>query len=243
MREKKKKYNTLMQLQVSLPYKVLITVMIMAVLILFVYIFNIPNPNMILIAGLVLCSALFGYGGGAIAGVIMFFYTLYFFSTDHCFTQFTYINLQKVAVSLIGITADLLLVCSLKRAEVEAFRKVDELTEQLRLENEHLKSISLIDGLTGIRNRMALRNDYPFYQKHAVTVMMLDLNCFKEINDTLGHEEGDRVLKETASLLSHFFGNGHCYRFGGDEFLVILPDEPETVFQEKLHSVQSRRSL
>jgi len=68
-----------MQLQVSLPKKIVITVVIMAVLILFVFYFNVPNPNMILIAGLVLCSALFGYGGGIVAAAIMLGYTLCFF--------------------------------------------------------------------------------------------------------------------------------------------------------------------
>ena len=93
--------NTLMQLQVSLPKKILITTAIMAALILFVFYGNVPNPNMILIAGLVLCSALFGYGGGITAAVIMFGYTLFFFSTDHSFTHFTPQNMQKVIVSLI----------------------------------------------------------------------------------------------------------------------------------------------
>lgn len=59
--------QTLLQLQVSLPKRVILTVLIMAMLIMFVFFFNIPNPNMILIAGLVICSALFGYGGGVVA--------------------------------------------------------------------------------------------------------------------------------------------------------------------------------
>jgi hypothetical protein len=50
--------QTLLQLQVSLPKRVILTVLIMAMLIMFVFFFNIPNPNMILIAGLVICSAL-----------------------------------------------------------------------------------------------------------------------------------------------------------------------------------------
>lgn len=80
---------------------------------------------MILIAGLVICSALFGYGGGVVAGVIMFFYTLYFFSTGHSFTEFTPENLQKVGVSLVGIAVDMVFVCALKRAEMHAFAQVD----------------------------------------------------------------------------------------------------------------------
>lgn len=117
--------QTLPQLQVSLPKRVILTVLIMAMLIMFVFFFNIPNPNMILIAGLVICSALFGYGGGVVAGVIMFFYTLYFFSTGHSFTEFTPENLQKVGVSLVGIAVDMVFVCALKRAEMHAFAQVD----------------------------------------------------------------------------------------------------------------------
>lgn len=133
--------NTLMQLQVSLPQKIVITIVIMAVLILLVFYFNIPNPNMILIAGLVLCSALFGYGGGIVAATIMFGYTLFFFSTDHSFTQFTPQNMQKVIVSVIGIVADMLLVCSLKGAEIREFKAIDELTGQLNIQKESLSSL------------------------------------------------------------------------------------------------------
>ena len=133
--------NTLMQLQVSLPKKIVITIVIMAALILLVFYFNIPNPNMILIAGLVLCSALFGYGGGIVAATIMFGYTLFFFSTDHSFTQFTPQNMQKVIVSVIGIVADMLLVCSLKGAEIREFKAIDELTGQLNIQKESLSSL------------------------------------------------------------------------------------------------------
>ena len=228
---------TLMQLQFSLPKRVAITIGIMLVLILFVYYCHVPNPNMILIAGLVLCSALFGFGGGVVAAVIMLGYTLFFFSTDHSFTQFTPENMQKVVVSLIGIAADMLFVCYLKRSEVQAFDKVETLTRELHHENELLQHMSLTDALTGIRNRMALRQDYESYQGHEVAVMMLDLNGFKQINDTRGHEEGDRILKETARLLADTFGESCCYRYGGDEFLVIVPDVSEPEFQEKLDAM------
>ena len=133
--------NTLMQLQVSLPKKILITTAIMAALILFVFYGNVPNPNMILIAGLVLCSALFGYGGGITAAVIMFGYTLFFFSTDHSFTHFTPQNMQKVIVSLIGIAVDMLLVCDLKSAEIREFKSVNELNAALGSEAASLNTI------------------------------------------------------------------------------------------------------
>ena len=65
------KAPTLMQFQFCLPKKIAITTVVMFSLIWIVYHFGIPNPNMILIAGLVLCCALFGFGGGILASVIM----------------------------------------------------------------------------------------------------------------------------------------------------------------------------
>lgn len=137
--EEKLKKTTLMQLEVGLPTKMIVSIAIMSALIAFVYVFHIPNPNMILIAGLVLCSALYGFGGGIIAAVIMFFYTLFFFSTNNSFTQFTPQNLQKVGVSLIGIVADMLLVCFLKMTEVHAFKEIKALTGKLKQETEETK--------------------------------------------------------------------------------------------------------
>ena len=239
--DRRQRKITLMQLQVSRLRKVLFSILIMLVLIAGVLYFQIPNPNMILIAGLVLCSAMFGYCGGIVAAAIMLVYTLYFFSTDHSFLRFTPENLKKVVVTLVGIIADLLLVCTLKRAELEAFREVDELTEELKRENELLHSASMTDALTGIRNRQALRRDYDSYRGHQVTVMMLDLDRFKGINDNRGHEEGDRMLRETGRLLSETFGQAHCYRYGGDEFLVIWPDEPEEAIRTRLEATLQHR--
>ena len=232
--------RTWMTTEVSLPKKILITAAIMAALILFVYVFNIPNPNMILIAGLIFTSAIFGFTGGITAALIMLGYSLYFFSTNHSFFSFTPENIQKVAVSVIGITVDMVLVCLLKKEEIHAFNTIDQLTKELHGENRKLQRMSVTDALTGIRNRLALRQDYDSYPGRTVTVMMIDLNDFKIINDTYGHEEGDRVLKKTAALLSDTFTENCCYRYGGDEFLVIAPDLSEKAFQSKLDLLHER---
>ena len=119
----------------------------------------------------------------------------------------------------------------------------NNLTIQLNEENELLKDISETDALTGLRNRMALRNDYDLYLGHEVTVMLLDIDSFKMINDSYGHEEGDRVLSETGRLLSDAFGKDHSYRFGGDEFLVIETDHTEAEFIKKLDHVMNNRPV
>ena len=61
---------TLMQLEFSLAKKIAMTVGLMLALMVFVYSFGVPNPNMVLIAGLVFCSALFGFGGGIVWHVL-----------------------------------------------------------------------------------------------------------------------------------------------------------------------------
>ena len=219
------------------------SVILMLVLILIVIQFNVPNPNMILIAGLVVCSALFGYTGGVVAGVIMFVYTVYFFSTDHSFLSFTDQNMEKVFVSLIGIVVDMVFVCELKRASNAAFREIKSLTATLQEDNRLLQQISLTDTLTGCRNRLSLRHDFPDYIDHATCVMMMDVDDFKSINDQYGHDKGDIALEQTGKLLINTFGVNHSYRYGGDEFLVICPEINEDVFRQKAQSIMDNRPV
>lgn len=235
--------KTLMQRQFALPAGILCTTAVMSLLIALVYFMNIPNPNMILIAGLVLCSALFGFSGGLVAAVIMGVYTIYFFSFNHSFIHFNSEGMMKVVVSYIGIIIDMVLVCSLKSAEIQAFSDIDELVKRLHKENEMLHSISMFDALTGIRNRMALRHDCDLFRNCEVTVMMLDLDDFKAINDTKGHEEGDRVLIDIGKLLASTFGRNQCYRYGGDEFVVVSTKLTSEEFEKKLDFMKKRRPV
>ena len=237
----KLKRRPLLQMQVSPAWSIVTASALMAILIILVYQFEIPNPNMILIAGLVISSAVLGYSGGITAGMIMFIYTLFFFSTDHSFVRFNPQNSAKVIVSLIGIVVDLIFVCELKRAEMKAFGEVHKLTADLSEENQLLQMVSMYDPLTGLRNRLALRQDYPVYEGKNMTVIMLDLDNFKSVNDRFGHDEGDRVLKETGQDLMETFGKDHCYRYGGDEFLILLPETDRAATEEKLKKLMENR--
>ena len=63
----------------------------------------------------------------------------------------------------------------------------------------------------------------------------MDLDHFKEINDTMGHLMGDQVLQETAQILrKHFVQVDYLGRFGGDEFCVLLKSIPEATLQDRL---------
>ena len=76
------------------------------------------------------------------------------------------------------------------------------------------------DSLTKLRNRRSLQRKYRRKVKHWYTVVSLDINHFKQINDTYGHEVGDLVLQQYSNLISTNW-QGYSYRVGGDEFVLI----------------------
>jgi diguanylate cyclase (GGDEF)-like protein len=89
-------------------------------------------------------------------------------------------------------------------------------------------TLSITDELTGLYNRrgfFSLANNYLMLAKRAKKGLMLlyaDLDNFKEINDTFGHDEGDRVIKETAAILKSTYRTSDIIaRIGGDEFVVF----------------------
>lgn len=102
-----------------------------------------------------------------------------------------------------------------------------DLDEEVR-SKEQLKLKAETDELTGIFNRKAIfeKIEKCLYQdftdgQHAL--FFVDLDCFKQVNDNLGHPFGDRVLRETAQRLERMFRNdGMVGRIGGDEFLVFI---------------------
>ena len=98
-----------------------------------------------------------------------------------------------------------------------------EAQEQLNLLNQKLSDISVHDELTGVKNRHALQFDREKYIKQNLIVVMSDIDNFKYYNDSYGHDTGDMVLRHMADTLSQTFGTESVYRFGGDEFLLILP--------------------
>ncbi|MBO7699019.1 MAG: GGDEF domain-containing protein, partial [Erysipelotrichaceae bacterium] len=220
--------------------QIALSVITMIGLTFLVYKLNIPNPNLILISGVVLFSTIFGADAGIPAAVIMFIYTLFFFSTGHDFVTFDELNIRKVMVSTVSIILITVFCCMLKRYENLAFDELHYLMQLLKKDNEALAVASLTDTLTSVRNRLALRRDYESYNDTDVHVMMADLDHFKQINDTHGHEEGDKILIRFSKILSETFGLLHCYRYGGDEFLIVLPMMEEKQFNEKLNILKEK---
>lgn len=86
----------------------------------------------------------------------------------------------------------------------------------LTADRDRLHRLAYTDGLTGAANRLAL-TDGP--APAAGLIALLDLNGFKGVNDTHGHEAGDAVLIDFAHFLATL--EGACYRLGGDEFVIV----------------------
>lgn len=116
------------------------------------------------------------------------------------------------------------------RARLRAGRRIVELQEQLLIAREALREQATHDGLTGLLNRSAilevLETEWvrSHREKHAVSVLMVDLDHFKRVNDRHGHQAGDVVLCESAARMrSAVRRYDSLGRYGGEEFLVVLP--------------------
>jgi len=114
-------------------------------------------------------------------------------------------------------------------ARVAVGRRIVELHREIQAKNQLLEELALTDPLTGLPNRRAVeewamrqlsgaaRHGFPFW------VVMSDLDAFKNVNDTYGHEAGDVVLKKFADVLkANTRTSNICGRIGGEEFVVII---------------------
>jgi diguanylate cyclase (GGDEF)-like protein len=111
---------------------------------------------------------------------------------------------------------------------------IRDVTEQHRAQEE-LWHLAYHDPLTGLVNRTRLREITEQLLAEGVSgaLVLLDLDGFKHVNDTLGHAAGDAVLRDAAACLSSQLGDrGTLARLGGDEFAVLLPDLSSTTEAE-----------
>jgi diguanylate cyclase (GGDEF)-like protein len=113
----------------------------------------------------------------------------------------------------------------------ETYEHLITLVHSLRTKEQELKTLAIRDSLTGLYNRnyfnivMARETEKLNRFGGRLSIMMVDINKFKQINDAYGHLHGDGILKECASILSRSVRTSDILvRFGGDEFLVVMPD-------------------
>lgn len=115
-----------------------------------------------------------------------------------------------------------------------------------KMEEERLKKISYMDVLTGIKNRTSFEEKIEELKEDKtipVGIIMGDANGLKLVNDTLGHQEGDRLLITVAEILKEaceHHGSGEVYRIGGDEFVIIMPQAGAEDCDEVIEDILKR---
>lgn len=159
-----------------------------------------------------------------------------FFSTIHTAVERFYIkhelSIQQNALKkLLGEET----INSEMHSEVLSMKQLVEqnklLIQTIEKQNEQLKKTSRIDPLTKIGNRLAFNETFEqvvadsLHLKQSLALLLIDLDKFKLVNDTLGHDAGDLLLQAVANRLKKVLRNtDFIARMGGDEFAVILYD-------------------
>ncbi len=117
--------------------------------------------------------------------------------------------------------------------------KNKRLTKEIKLEE-----ISYHDELTGFRNRRALYRDIYELEKEndarrrPLGIVYLDVNGLKEVNDREGHDAGDKLLLNAATIMKRNFNNAYFYRVGGDEFIILSHEYDEASFEDSLYRLK-----
>jgi len=135
-------------------------------------------------------------------------------------------------------------------ARVRSMLRIKRLQAELQEKNLELAQLSISDGLTGLYNhrhvQQVLHEEFERAKRtgEPVAVVMFDLDHFKEVNDTHGHQVGDRVLQEMAEILRRTAREiDKLGRYGGEEFIAVLPDtdlDDGAVFAERVRQDVAR---
>lgn len=138
-------------------------------------------------------------------------------------------------------------------ARLRTGRRILDLQASMREVQRQLHELASRDGLTGVLNRRALEERlteaFHFFQRRGpqLSIAMLDLDHFKHINDTYGHQAGDDVLKEAARRVNDVVREYDAIgRYGGEEFMVLLPDTPSeeaSLIAERIRSAIAHTAI
>jgi diguanylate cyclase (GGDEF)-like protein len=117
-----------------------------------------------------------------------------------------------------------------RKTPAEAKQRAEHLATDLKEANDKLRELSVKDGLTGLYNHRHFQELFDTEllrsnrYKIPLTLMMIDLDYFKNINDSFGHPNGDMVLQKIAKVMSASVRETDIVaRYGGEEFAIIMP--------------------
>lgn len=124
--------------------------------------------------------------------------------------------------------------------------QLETLNDKLKLEKEYTEQLANRDYLTRAYNRRYLQDKLGLLQsmkpnnRHVFSLAIIDIDDFKKINDTYGHDAGDYVLKELVLLLNrHLRQHDLLSRWGGEEFMILLPDTDDELAYNLLEHLRT----
>jgi diguanylate cyclase len=154
-------------------------------------------------------------------------------------------DIKTVLTEIISETQDLAETSRMLQAQLDESKKE---MQSLRHDLAQAHQTAKTDALTGLFNRRAFDQKLDDHLKthkqnnFELCLLILDLDHFKRVNDTFGHQVGDNVLRYTANLIKQHIAEHHCAaRYGGEEMAIIMPNTP---FNEAMEVAEKiRRSL
>ena len=144
--------------------------------------------------------------------------------------EYTWNVISQVGLIFL-IVLGIILAVSIFATDRGVIRKMDKLEDR-----------AYLDTLTGLQNRTAYYDYNDVLNKKEDTgdadfsIVMIDINFLKRMNDTYGHEQGNLYLQHAADLIRKVFGEEHVYRIGGDEFAVILEGKAQEGAEERIRA-------
>lgn len=204
-------------------HKLLVTLVSTIVSICVVRWFNVSNPAIVCLIAVVYSTFWGGFRYGFISGFLTVLYCTYFFSSPENRFSYTPENLNKVIVIVFSTTIMIWLVGLLQQ-------QVEKQTHELERINAELRLLSSMDGLTGISNRRhyeyLLEQEWrrAMRDKTPIALGLIDVDFFKNYNDTYGHQAGDDCLKQIALAIAKRIHRPCDFiaRYGGEEFVVLM---------------------
>lgn len=113
----------------------------------------------------------------------------------------------------------------------QQYDEILEINEKIRIGDEKLSYLAYHDALTGLPNRLSLYENATniFHsEKEKTALLFIDIDNFKNVNDTMGHDFGDQLIKDVSQRLTTLFENNeNIYRLSGDEFIILLQNIKE----------------
>lgn len=129
--------------------------------------------------------------------------------------------------------------------EVRHRLREEEEKKKTQEEKTHAQEIARRDGLTGVKNKFAYKEQIDALQEQIeageepqFAIAVFDINGLKKVNDTLGHNAGDELIKASCKLICNTFRHSPVFRIGGDEFVAVLMGEDFIERKETIHRFQ-----